>query len=58
MNDELKVTTDDSTLLGKIETIVSQWRRKMWTDQQAIGNIENTILKHNVAKTARERDGK
>jgi hypothetical protein len=61
MTDELNVTADDdscSALLARVENIVAQWRRKMWTDQQALGNIENAILKHNVAKTARQRDGR
>ena len=47
--------TDVSELLAKIETIVAQWRRKIWTDAQALGNIENAILKHHVANRVEHR---
>jgi hypothetical protein len=47
--------TDVSELLAKIETIVAQWRRKIWTDTQALGNIENAILKHHVANRVEHR---
>lgn len=55
--DELggQAMTDVSELLAKIETIVAQWRRKIWTDTQALGNIENAILKHHVANRVEHR---
>ena len=47
--------TDVSELLAKIETIVAQWRRNVWTDTQALGNIENAILKYHVANRVEHR---
>ena len=47
--------TDVSELLAKIETIVAQWRRNIWTDTQALGNIENAILKHHAANRVEHR---